>query len=180
MYTGADKTLKTGMIHSWNHATSTNYEDTCGQIRGSAGGFFPPNKLESSDTLELFAPDLCRTLIYQSTQNATKHHNLEGINYKLPISTFANATFNPQNWCFANNLPTGLQNASYCKAKKSPFLYSFPHFYGADPFYLDQFDSKSDLKPKEDLHSSSMLIEPVSLPSSEHLVHKITQPLYVF
>lgn len=163
MYTGQDSSLKSGNIHSWNYQEQTNYAGQCGKIHGSAGGFFPPKYLEHNpEKLELFAHDLCRTLTYYNTKTVSKHHSLNGINFILPISTFANSSINPDNWCYENNLPTGLQNASHCKAKNSPFLYSFPHFYGADQFYLDQFDSGSELEPSPESHISSMLIEPTT------------------
>ena len=92
-----------------------------------------------------------------------KHHVLDGILYQLPDTTFANATVHPNNWCFENNLPSGLQNGSHCNGKNSPIYFSFPHFYAADQFYVDQFDKKSDLKPTMEQHASTMLVEPVSV-----------------
>lgn len=180
MYTGADQSSKTGAIHTWNYANRTNYESTCGEIRGSAGGFYPPKSLAHTggETLQLYAHDLCRTLTYRTSKRQENHHDLQGIVYELPTTTFANATVHPENWCFHNDLPTGLQNASYCKVKKSPFFYSFPHFYGADDYYIQQFDSGSGLTPNPENHSSSMLIEPVSIYSAEYrLVLSIVEAL---
>ena len=45
-----------------------------------------------------------------------------------------NEMVHPDNWCFGNNLPSGLQNGSHCTGKNSPIYYSFPHFYVADQF----------------------------------------------
>ena len=119
----------------------------------------------------LFSHQLCRVLNYKSKNETIKHHSLDGILYQLPETTFANATVHPDNWCFENNLPSGLQNGSHCNGKNSPIYFSFPHFYGADKFYLDQFDKKSDLKPAMEQHASTMLIEPVKPCPSLNLLH---------
>jgi len=161
MFTGADDASKIGTINTWNGKNQTNYKSECGKIRGSAGGFFPPN-LETPDTLDLFSHQLCRVLTYESTNETQNHEGLEGNLYKLSETTFANESVHAENWCFENNLPSGLQNGSYCNAKNSPIYYSFPHFYGADQFYLDQFDEKSELEPSMEKHRSSMLIEPAT------------------
>ena len=172
MFTGADDATKIGQINTWNHQNRTNYQGSCGEIRGSAGGFYPPSL--KSDTLDLFSHQLCRVLTYHSKNETEKHHSLDGIVYELPETTFANATVHPDNWCFENNLPSGLQNGSHCHSKNSPIYFSFPHFYAADQFYLDQFDEKSDLKPSMDRHTTKMLIEPVSL----HLMHATIVTVY--
>ena len=177
MFTGADDASKIGTINTWNGKNQTNYKSECGKIRGSAGGFFPPN-LETPDTLDLFSHQLCRVLTYESTNETQNHEGLEGNLYKLPETTFANESVHAKNWCFENNLPSGLQNGSYCNAKNSPIYYSFPHFYGADQFYLDQFDEKSELEPSMEKHRSSMLIEPVSF-STICVIHLIQSSKFV-
>ena len=45
--------------------------------------------------------------------------------------------------------------------KKTPLFLSFPHFYGADHYFIDQLDKKSELKPEKDKHGSRMIIEKV-------------------
>ena len=45
--------------------------------------------------------------------------------------------------------------------KKTPLFLSFPHFYGADHYFIDQLDEKSELKPEKDKHGSRMIIEKV-------------------
>ena len=82
--------------------------------------------------------------------------------------------------CYENNLPSGVHNSSNCKGmcvfmkfflsyltnnffsdKKTPLFLSFPHFYGADHYFIDQLDKKSELKPEKDKHGSRMIIEKV-------------------
>lgn len=44
----------------------------------------------------------------------------------------------------------------------APVFMSFPHFYDADPFFLEQVGGMS---PKKDNHQFSMTLEPVSATS---------------
>lgn len=129
-------------------------------MRGSAGGFFSPNI--KSDTLELFAHDFCRTITFVTNRDVTFYEKLPGVIYELPVNTFANGSTYQPNWCFENNLPSGLHNSTYCKEEKTPLFMSFPHFYGADPFYINKFSPDSDLKPSKEKHGSNMLVLTVS------------------
>ena len=77
-------------------------------------------------------------------------------------TTFANATVNEDNACFENNLPSGVQNVTFCKAidgMGAPIYISFPHFYSADPFYIHQFTSDSDFAPNQENHEPNMILE---------------------
>ena len=66
--------------------------------------------------------------------------------YRISPRFFANSTDNPDNWCFfaegdgspreGKEIPSGLFNASACLFG-SPTFMSQPHFYQADPVYLD-------------------------------------------
>lgn len=70
MYTGADDISRFGQMHSWNYKTHSGFFDSyCGMTNGSAGEFFPPN-LTPESVVELFTPDMCRTiqLDYTDTQ----------------------------------------------------------------------------------------------------------------
>ena len=51
-------------------------------------------------------------------------------------------------------------NVSSCKFNAPAFI-SYPHFYKADPFYLNQFDPGM-FNPNADLHESHLSLEPVS------------------
>ena len=56
-----------------------------------------------------------------------------------------------------------------CNGQGAPIFLSFPHFYNADPVYLDQFDStplantslaeNRGLNPSEEKHSANMVLE---------------------
>ena len=59
MYTGVDEVNKVGQIHTWSFQNRTHYQGKCGEIKGSAGGFYPPEQ-KDTQILELFAHEICR------------------------------------------------------------------------------------------------------------------------
>ena len=71
MFTGEDDYKKTGKIHTWDNKTRTHYQGHCGEIRGSANGFFPPF-LEKNNTLELFSHEACRYDIIRFETNKVR------------------------------------------------------------------------------------------------------------
>ena len=156
MYTGEDNPSKIGQISTWDHQNRTHFKGKCGEMRGSANGFFPP-KVES-DTLELFSHDACRVLSFYSMNETENVNGIDGTVYELPVTTFANTSVHEPNWCYENNLPSGVQNSSMCKDSNTPLMLSFPHFYGADQYYIRQFDSRSAFIPNKCDHGSKMVV----------------------
>ena len=117
-------------------------------------------------TSQLNAP---RTILFYRTLefkrvDGVNHEQvgLLGTKYSLDHTTFANTSMNEDNWCYENNLPSGVHNITNCNACNgvgAPIFLSFPHFYNADPWYLDQFDNKSALKPEQENHEAHMILE---------------------
>ena len=162
IFTGSGSKIdRIGRIHSWNDRVRTHFDGRCGEIRGSAGGFYPPNV--TSDYIEIFSHEVCRTLTF-IYKGDTAVHGLKGRVYELDELTFANGTIHPPNECFHNNLPSGLQNNTRCKMK-SPAFISFPHFLHADSYYSSRFKSDS-FKPDPGKHGSRIVLEPVRNASS--------------
>ena len=56
-----------------------------------------------------------RTFTYYNTGVRESIENVTGYVYELPPTTFANESINPHNWCYENNLPSGVHNSSNCK-----------------------------------------------------------------
>lgn len=55
-----------GKVMSWNGVQHTSfYEDSCGEIVGSSGGFFPLNT--NKERISIFDAELCKTahLLYE-------------------------------------------------------------------------------------------------------------------
>jgi len=163
-YTGDSNISLLNQAHTFNNQTSTHFNGNCGRVTGSADGFFPPFTLgktldDMPSSVELFTHQACRSMTYLRTDQKSYHHGLASLKYNLDTNTFANGTTHEPNVCFENNLPSGLQNNSYCRGENVPIYLSFPHFYTADPYYQDQFSNLSDLNPTKDQHGSFMNLD---------------------
>jgi len=159
MRTGKDDISKLGQIVSWNGSNRTDaFSGDCGVVRGSSDGLFPPGLAATTDSISIFSTDLCRPLKFTKTG---KHivHGIQVETFELAASNFANSSVCEENACYHNNVPTGVQNVTNCKAK-SPVFVSRPHFHLADPSYQEQF--QFGLKSEKGVHDSSFWIEPES------------------
>jgi hypothetical protein len=59
-------------------------------------------------------------------------------------------------------MPSGVRSISKCRFGAPAFV-SFPHFYEADPSYLQNING---LSPEQDLHEFYVAVEPVSCMAS--------------
>ena len=104
-------------------------------------------------------------LIFRSLSlSYLEEEEIAGINgYKYAVNeyTFDNGTLDPNNGCFCAGecSPSGVLNISNCLFGLPGFA-SFPHFYLADNYYLEQIEG---LKPEPEKHMFSVTLEPVSL-----------------
>lgn len=66
----------------------------------------------------------------------------------------------PENKCFCTGkcTPSGLLNVGPCWFD-TPLFVSYPHFYNADPIYLNAVEG---LQPKKELHESYVVYEPTT------------------
>ena len=109
MHTGKNNISHLGTIYSWNNSTRTGaYPGSCGQVRGSSDGLFPPGKTSHSNTISLFSTDLCRPLHFVKHGQA-ELHGIPVNTFHLATNNFANTSVCPDNHCYNNNLPTGVQ-----------------------------------------------------------------------
>ena len=77
MWTGASDIQQIGKISEWNymdHINESIYPGTCGELRGTAGEFFPPG--QGKDYLEFFSGDLCRQAYVTLCENYSKMSHL--------------------------------------------------------------------------------------------------------
>ena len=157
-------------VHTFNGQTRTHFSGKCGQIHGSADGFYPSFTTGRSqrsvrympESLDLFSHQACRSITYLRSDKPTeKHYGLSTHEYQLDPMTFANGSVYPNNECYDNNLPTGVQNNSFCQGEHVPMYLSFPHFYHADSHYLRQFSEDSELKPDGKEHATYLKMDPV-------------------
>lgn len=158
MFTGADDIAKMGQIHTWNNLTHTGaFEGTCGQVHGSMGEFFPPN-LGTKDTVYMYMPKMCRAIPLDYVETVTVH----GVTaYKFSGTRHAvdNGTLYPDTRCYCVGgkcMPSGVINIGPCSFNASVYM-SFPHFYMADPSYLEAIEG---LRPEREKHEFFMALEP--------------------
>ena len=117
----------------------------------------------------MFSNDLCRPMLLSYDGPGTVK-GISGNRYIIDNMFFANSTINKENWCFEApesydnpndserrlQFPSGVYNMGLCKFNSSTFI-SQPHFFQADPFYLNQF-AKGSLNPDEKRHQTSIII----------------------
>ncbi|XP_052891788.1 protein peste isoform X1 [Anopheles moucheti] len=159
IHTGAEDIGMLGKMGEWNYQPRTNFfEGNCGMLNGSAGEFFPPG-LSKQRPIELFTPDMCRSLPLDFEEEVTIHGQ-KAYKYSGDRRAIDNGTLYPETACFSAGeiVPSGVLNISSCRFG-TPVFVSFPHYYGADPFYLDQVEG---LSPSKDKHQFYMSLEPTT------------------
>ncbi|XP_052749124.1 scavenger receptor class B member 1 [Galleria mellonella] len=130
----------------------------CNDITASEGSFFPPREVTKSDSVNIYDKDLCRILPMQYRGDVYKDYIKTGL-YTPPSSALECADKNPDNKCYCDGEkcpPRGLQNISPCQYN-APVYLSYPHFYDAEPFLLDDFEG---LKPDKKKHETYFMIQP--------------------
>ncbi|KAK6640143.1 hypothetical protein RUM44_011829 [Polyplax serrata] len=146
-----------GAVALWNFKNQTSfYEGNCGQVKGSGGEYWPWKRRRETD-IYLFSSDLCRYIQYKYSEKV-KVSDVNGFKYVADADLFDNGTSDPSNKCFCNGqcLPSGVLNISLCRFG-APVFTSYPHFYQADPTYLNAFVG---LKPNRILHENFIALEP--------------------
>ena len=120
----------------------------------------------------MFSNDLCRPLIL-TADGQSEVKGIWGNRYIIDKMFFANSTENSDNWCFERQkdnhsqnssqgeetwqYPRGVYNLGLCKFNSSTFI-SQPHFYQADPWYIEQFHPNSTLRPDQKKHETAFVI----------------------
>ena len=130
MFTGEDDMNNLGKIATWEGREFTNaFEGECGRVTGSADGLFPPGLALVSDTLSMFSTDLCRPIHFSKSGHQTLH-GIPITTFELAADNFANTTVCPDNECYQNNIPSGVQVKQYiinlftkCQSSKLPPFY---------------------------------------------------------
>lgn len=157
MNTGAFDFSKIGHVEQWNYQTRTDYfAGSCGMINGSAGEFYPPNQTKDKP-VSFYSSDMCRSIDFDF-EKEVQVHGITGYKYSGGKKTVDNGTAYPENKCFSEGqvVPSGVMNVTSCRYG-TPVFMSFPHYYAADPYYLDMVDG---LSPSQDKHEFSITLEP--------------------
>jgi len=159
VYTGKDDSSKLGTIHSYNGGDFSNmYKGKCSNVYGSPGELFPLDQKPTS--ISIFTPDMCRSLPFDFEKEVDVL-GVKGYRYLAGERMIDNGTKYPENLCYSEGskdmYPSGVFNISACRFS-SPVFMSYPHFYGADEYYLDLIDG---LEPNQSKHESYITLEPV-------------------
>ncbi|KAG5684261.1 hypothetical protein PVAND_013497 [Polypedilum vanderplanki] len=155
--TGIKNINEIGNIRLWNHESSTSFfNGKCAALSGSGGDFFNPN-ISKDDVLQLFSPEMCRS-VPMDFEEEVEIHGIKTLKFSGGVRAVDNGTIFPENKCFCSGqcVPSGLFNVSSCRYG-TPVFMSFPHFYHADPYYLQQVDG---LQPVKEKHQFFMSFEP--------------------
>ncbi|GBO98650.1 Protein croquemort [Eumeta japonica] len=147
--TGAEDFSRLGDVEKWHGTNRTHYEGECGAVKGSTGELWAPEMGQPEITL--FASDLC-TYMYLAKDSEISVEGIDGVRYATNLSTFDNGHHYPSMACYCNGdyegdcLPPGALNVSLCRFGAPAFV-SQPHFFNADPIYVQKVDGL-DPKPE--------------------------------
>lgn len=168
MNTGTDSWTYTGEMRTWNGDTSVpHYRGLCGQVRGSTGAVNAPMTSEQTNNppdFNLFITDLCKALTLRYDGDFVLN-GLEGKVWVGDSRVFDNGHNFQESECQCTApvdqcpaLAPGVQDVSGCKFG-APLVVSFPHFYLADPSYLN---AVTGLSPMRQAHEFRYALHPFS------------------
>ncbi|PSN44143.1 Protein peste [Blattella germanica] len=160
VHTAENDITKMGDVLNWNFADSTDFFDGgCSRVKGSVGDLFPPGQTKDKP-LNMFSPDLCRSYQLDFSEEV-EVMGIQGFRYEASKTLVDNGTTFPESWCNCDGdcLPVGVFNLSSCRYG-IPLFVSYPHFYGADPIFLNQVKG---LNPNAEDHRFYVTLEPVSI-----------------
>ncbi|XP_076065666.1 lysosome membrane protein 2-like [Oratosquilla oratoria] len=160
VFTGKTDMSKYTKIDLFNQEHYLQFWKTkeCNKIEGTDGTSYPPGITRDS-TVHMFNKNLCRSLPLVYWHDVEKF-GVRGYRFSPPPDVFAYVKDNPENMCYCVDGPPcaggGVFNISACMMD-APTLISWPHFYQADPSYLN---AVVGLQPHPDEHSLYVDISP--------------------
>ena len=166
--TGADGDIsRIGKVVAWNKKSSMSFwrGDPCNSLRGTEGQFFHPF-VQKDERLEIFAPDLCRSLAIDFIKT-TSLRTIELYRFGLSPSFFKpiNQSENTKCFCVKGSHEAkqkfcglgGVMDVSTCR--KKPIVLSTPHFFNGDASLRQAVDG---LSPSAANHDTFVDIEPIT------------------
>ncbi|XP_056389866.1 scavenger receptor class B member 1 isoform X2 [Hyla sarda] len=156
--TGVNDISKVQMVETWNGLKEVTFwnSEEANMINGTAGQMWPPFRTPSQP-LEFYSPDACRSLslVYEKEES---YRGIPTYRYTAPSYLFANGSDYPPNEGFCPCVASGVMNVSSCRLN-APLFLSFPHFYNADPVFVNAVDG---LHPSEEEHSLFLDLHPLT------------------
>uniref|UniRef100_A0A6G1SEZ7 Lysosome membrane protein 2 n=1 Tax=Aceria tosichella TaxID=561515 RepID=A0A6G1SEZ7_9ACAR len=166
--TGADGDMANiGRVVRWNGKSTVSYwrGKTCNTVRGTDGQFFHPF-VQKDEKLEIFAPDMCRTLQIEYIKT-TSIRSIELYRFGISSNFFRPIDFNEETKCFCVKRSHEAKQ-KFCKlggiidlssCRKKPVVLSTPHFFNGDPLLRQAVDG---MAPSAANHDTFIDIEPMT------------------
>ncbi|XP_076006773.1 lysosome membrane protein 2a isoform X2 [Genypterus blacodes] len=161
-YTGEANYMDYGKIDTWNGLREMSWwsSNQSNMINGTDGAVFHP-LLSRNELLYIFAADLCRS-IHLGYVEDVEVKGIQAYRFAPPADVLMSPKDNPANEGFCvpagDCLGTGVLKVSVCR-EGAPIVVSFPHFYQADPKYINAVDG---LSPNKEEHETYLDLQPTT------------------
>uniref|UniRef100_G3PKW9 Scavenger receptor class B, member 2a n=1 Tax=Gasterosteus aculeatus aculeatus TaxID=481459 RepID=G3PKW9_GASAC len=158
-HTGEENYLDYGKIDTWNGLRKMSWwsSNQSNMINGTDGAVFHP-LINRNELLYIFAADLCRS-IHLGYVKDVEVKGIQAYRFAPPNDVLMNPKENPTNAGFCvpagDCLSTGVLKVSVC----APIVVSFPHFYQADPKYINAVEG---LSPNKEEHETYLDLQPTT------------------
>jgi len=174
IYHGMSDLSKKGWVKEFDSSPVMNWwqkGSKCDEMGGFDGGTLPPG-LEKEDSLDIFISLMCRRLNLEFEREEQYPNNLVANRYIPPENAMGShddddpRRRNPDNSCYCVDgfscFKSGVLNMAPCKRtpdrpKGAPLALSYPHFYQADPSYLNAVEG---LSPDKERHQFYVDLSP--------------------
>lgn len=166
--TGVDGNFaRIGQVLRWNKKQEVSFwrGKSCNTIKGTDGQFFHPF-VQKDEKLDIFAPDLCRTLQIEFVKT-TSIRTIELYRFGISTNFFKPINENEETQCYCTK-SNHIEKKNFCSLKgvidvsscrKKPIVLSTPHFYNGDPRLRDSFEG---LSPSATAHDTFIDVEPMT------------------
>ncbi|XP_059192442.1 lysosome membrane protein 2a isoform X1 [Centropristis striata] len=161
-HTGEENYLDYGKIDTWNGLREMSWwsSNQSNMINGTDGAVFHP-LINRNELLYIFAADLCRS-IHLGYVEDVEVKGIQAYRFAPPSDVLMNPKDNPTNAGFCvpagDCLGTGVLKVSVCR-EGAPIVVSFPHFYQADPKYINAVEG---LNPNKEEHETYLDLQPTT------------------
>ncbi|XP_042276486.1 lysosome membrane protein 2a isoform X1 [Thunnus thynnus] len=161
-HTGEENYLDYGKIDTWNGLREMSWwsSNQSNMINGTDGAVFHP-LINRNELLYIFAADLCRSIHLAYVEDVDVK-GIQAYRFAPPSDVLMSPKDNPSNAGFCvpagDCLGTGVLKVSVCR-EGAPIVVSFPHFYQADPKYIEAIDG---LHPNKEEHETYLDLQPTT------------------
>ncbi|XP_008334160.1 lysosome membrane protein 2a isoform X2 [Cynoglossus semilaevis] len=161
-HTGEQNYMDYGKIDTWNGLRQMSWwsSNQSNMINGTDGAVFHP-LINRNELLYIFAADLCRS-IHLAFVEDVEVKGITAYRFAPPRDVLMSPSENPVNEGFCvpagDCLGTGVLKVSVCR-DGAPIVVSFPHFYQADPAYINAVEG---MNPNKEEHETYLDLQPTT------------------